>query len=306
MRTTLPPARPDTYGTDPGDPGRARTIGGVGELLDPEDVTQFVQEAFSTAGLDKKRVCLVVPDGTRTCPLPLLLGAAQQALAGRAKQVTVIIALGIHHGMTGEHLARHLGYPPGHGQEIYPGWTIVNHESWLPETITALGTIEANRLAEFTGGLLTDTSVQVRINRHVAEADVAIVIGPVFPHEVVGFSGGDKYYFLGQWEKFKQQPWGDLAHSTHLRGQGTWDAQHGERNRVTVTLATGIPEEVVRAVNRNYLDTASVDIAAYEADPETSVVPHAGEVLYRLRPGQHAGSPGEPDGRAPSTAEWEG
>ena len=37
----------------------------------------------------------------------------------------------------------------------------------------------------------------MRINRHVAEADVAIVVGPVFPHEVVGFSGGNKYFFPG-------------------------------------------------------------------------------------------------------------
>ena len=90
-------------------------------------------------------------------------------------------------------------------------------------------------------------------------------------------------YFLGQWDRFKDQPWGDLAHSTHLRGQGTWDPEHGERNRVTVTLATGIPEEIVRSVNLNYLDPATVDIAAYEADPDTFVEPHAGEVLYRLR-----------------------
>ena len=44
---------------------------------------------------------------------------------------------------------------------------------------------------------LTDAGVEVRINRQVAEADVAIVIGPVFPHEVVGFSGGNKYFFPG-------------------------------------------------------------------------------------------------------------
>jgi len=64
------------------------------------------------------------------------------------------------------------------------------------------------------------------------------------------------------------------AHSTHLRGQGTWDAEHGERNRVTVTLATGIPEDVVRSANLNYLDPAAVDVAAYEADPDTFVEPH--------------------------------
>ena len=103
-------------------------------------------------------------------------------------------------------------------------------------------------------------------------------------------------YFLGQWDRFKNQPWGDLAHSTHLRGQGTWDPENGERNRVTVTLATGIPEEVVRSVNLNYLDPATVNIAAYEADPDTLVEPHAGEVLYRLRsPGSGTGR-GEPDG----------
>jgi hypothetical protein len=113
----------------------------------------------------------------------------------------------------------------------------------------------------------------------------------------IGYHNRD--YFVGQWDRFKDQPWGDLAHSTHLRGQGSWDPVHGERNRVTVTLATGIAEDVVRAVNLNYIDPATVDIAAYEADPDTFVEPHAGERLYRLRPG--APGPGEPDGRQPTT-----
>src|SRR5687768_14861681 len=84
------------YGTDPGDPARAAMIGGVGETLSAEVVSRFVSAAFAEAGLDGERVCLVVPDGTRTCPLPLLLQAAYGALAGRARQVTVVIALGTH------------------------------------------------------------------------------------------------------------------------------------------------------------------------------------------------------------------
>ncbi|MGH8826254.1 MAG: lactate racemase domain-containing protein, partial [Jiangellaceae bacterium] len=90
-------------------------------------------------------------------------------------------------------------------------------------------------------------------------------------------------YFVKQWDRFKHYPWGDLAHSTHLRGAGSYDEVNGERLRVTVTLATGIPENEVRAVNLNYLDPAEVDVGAFEADPETLVVPNAGEVLYRLR-----------------------
>ena len=436
-------------------------IGGVGEHLDPDQVRDFVVAQFREADLDGKRVCLVVPDGTRTCPLPLLMQAARDALADRAASVTVMIALGTHQGMDAEHLARHLGYPPGRSEEVYPGWEILNHESWLPETFTTLGTIGADRLSDLTNGLMTDTSVTVRINRHVAEADVAIVVGPVFPHEVVGFSGGNKYffpgvsgpelidlshwvgalitsaemigtrgitpvralvneaatlipaqrlalclvvasgtdtlhaaafgtpedawaacadvsaqthvgyreapvkrvlsimptkyediwtaakgfyklepivadggeviiyaphitkisvmhpsiseigyhnrdYFLGQWDRFKNHPWGDLAHSTHLRGQGTWDPERGERNRVTVTLATGIPEDVVRSVNLNYLDPAAVDVAAYQADPDTFVEPHAGEVLYRLGSPRSGNGAGEPDGRGVDLAGMEG
>jgi hypothetical protein len=53
----------------------------------------------------------------------------------------------------------------------------------------------------------------------------------------IGYHNRD--YFLGQWDKFRDKPWGDLAHSTHLDGQGTWDPEHGEVNRVTVTLAAG-------------------------------------------------------------------
>jgi hypothetical protein len=40
---------------------------------------------------------------------------------------------------------------------------------------------------------------------------------------------------------------------------------------------------VVRAANLDYLDPASIDIAAWTADPDTLVVPDAGEVLFRLR-----------------------
>ncbi len=199
MTTTINPTRrsSEAYGTDPGDPARAATLGGPGERLSTDQVTEFVTRTLGAADLDGKRVCLVVPDGTRTCPLPLLLRAARDALAGRASSVTVVIALGTHQGMDETHLARHLGYPVGAAEQTYPGWTILNHESWLPETFTSLGTIGADRLTELTGGLMSDTSVEVRINRHVAEADVAIVVGPVFPHEVVGFSGGNKYFFPG-------------------------------------------------------------------------------------------------------------
>jgi hypothetical protein len=100
--------------------------------------------------------------------------------------------------------------------------------------------------------------------------------------EEIGYHCRD--YFLGQWEKFRDMHWGTLAHSTHLRGAGTWDPVSGEHLRVHVTLATGIPEDVVRRANLAHLDPASFDLAAYEEDPDTLVVPNAGEILHRLKP----------------------
>jgi nickel-dependent lactate racemase len=98
--------------------------------------------------------------------------------------------------------------------------------------------------------------------------------------EQIGYHCRD--YFLGQWDQFRSVHWGVLAHSTHLRGAGTWDPVTGERCRVDVTLATGIPEDVVRRANLGYLDPASLDLTQYEDDPETLVIPNAGEILYRL------------------------
>ena len=110
----------------------------------------------------------------------------------------MVIALGTHRGMTEDQLGRHLGYPAGDVDSTYPGWSIRNHEFVAAGDLRPPRTIGADRLSVLTGGRLPDTAVDVRINRIVAEADVAIVVGPVFPHEVVGFSGGNKYFFPGR------------------------------------------------------------------------------------------------------------
>jgi len=404
-------------------------IGGPGTVLTEEQVRTFIADRLAGEDFDGKSVCLLIPDGTRSCPLALLLSAVHRALHGRVTRLTVLIALGTHAPMGEAELAAHL--PP------LPDVTVLNHAWWEPSTFASVGTITADRVEELSGGLLRQ-EVDVRLNRAVVEHDIALVVGPVFPHEVVGFSGGDKYFFPGvagaeiidlshwlgalitsveiigtrgitpvraliheaaslipsvrralcvvvesgsgrlhavsygtpeaawaaaadvsaevhvryldapvrrvvsvipekyddiwtaakgfyklepvvadggevilyaphvrtiaamhpeierigyhcrdyftkQWDRFKHLHWGVLAHSTHLRGAGVYDEHDGERCRVKVTLATAIPEETVRGANLDYLDPASIDLDEYAADPDTLVVPQAGEVLHRLR-----------------------
>jgi len=91
-------------------------------------------------------------------------------------------------------------------------------------------------------------------------------------------------YFLAQWDQFKHLPWGVLAHSTHLRGMGTYE-NGVEKPRIKVTLATQIPPDVCEQVNLGYRDPDSVDPTkwANREDEGILLVPHAGEVLYRLK-----------------------
>src|SRR4051812_16039930 len=168
----------------------AARVGDASTVLDEETVSAFVIEQLAAHPFDGRSVCVLVPDHTRTCPLPLLVRAVHTALHGRVSRLTVVVALGTHAPMTEEALAAHLGYAPGHLADTYPGTTVVNHEWWKPETFVDLGTVPAARLAELSNGQLSQ-DVPVLPNRAVVEHDVALVVGPVLPHEVVGISGGN-------------------------------------------------------------------------------------------------------------------
>ena len=98
--------------------------------------------------------------------------------------------------MSEDALAAHLGYAGRDLSEVYPGTEVRNHEWWKPETFAHLGTIPAARIEELSEGRLS-LEVEVLLNRAVVDHDVALVVGPVLPHEVVGISGGNKYFFPG-------------------------------------------------------------------------------------------------------------
>jgi nickel-dependent lactate racemase len=113
--------------------------------------------------------------------------------------------------------------------------------------------------------------------------DVSRVHGKMI--DEVGYHCRD--YFLAQWDRFKHYPGGILAHSTHVKGNGTYDAAASvEEPRVQVTLATGIPPEHCALVNLGYTDPARVDPRDYEGDAKTLVIPRAGEMLYRVKANQ--------------------
>ena len=441
--------------------------GSTTATLTTEDVQDLLARADEQllvgAGLDPagKRVLVLIPDGTRTAPIPLLFRLLYEQFGGRVAQLDYLIALGTHPPMLHEAIDHLVGVTvtqrvkdePGYTiktasidqlvgttaverAERYPNVRIFNHEWHNPQMLQTIGVISHSEAAELTEGLLAD-DVPVRLNRLILEYDLVLICGPVFPHEVVGFSGGAKYlfpgiagpdiinfthwlgalatslrtigikdtavrrvitqaagfvktpllclamvmqgqdlhglyigdhteawsqaadlsaqldityvarpfhkvlsapaemyddlwtgakamyktepaiadggeviiyaphitevsythgklideigyhvrdYFVKQWDRFQHVPGSILAHSTHVKGTGTYDAATGiETPRISVTLATGIPEERCRRINLGYADYREIDPETWKGREHEGVlyVPHAGEMLYR-------------------------
>jgi nickel-dependent lactate racemase len=392
------------------------------------------RDGLARLPVDGRRVLVLVPDGTRTMPMPGLFAILAEALGPRVEALDFLVALGTHAPMTDAQLSELVG------RTVVAGRTgphrVFNHRWDDPASFATLGTIPASEIEQLTGGRLS-RDVRVALNKLPLEYGHLLVCGPVFPHEVVGFSGGTKYlfpgiagpeiihfthwlgalisnyeiigtkatpvravidraaslldrpmsllapvvlheglaglfcgpvhaawsaaadlssrrhvvwlerpvrrvlsimpamyddlwvaakgmykvepavadggevviyalhvtevshvhgklldevgyhcreYFTKQWERFEGVPGGILAHSTHVKGLGTYDPATGvETPRIRVTLATGIPRERCERINLGYLDPATVDPQAWKEDPETLVVPRAGEMLYTTR-----------------------
>ena len=168
--------------------------GVVDGYLTAEAVSTVVQDGLARIPLDGRRVLVIIPDGTRTMPMPMMFGLIETALAPRVAALDFLVALGTHTPMSDEALTRLVGRTVVDGRA--GDRRIFNHRWDDPDTFVDLGTIPASDIAALSQGRL-DQAVPVALNRLVVEYDHVIICGPVFPHEVVGFSGGTKYLFPG-------------------------------------------------------------------------------------------------------------
>jgi nickel-dependent lactate racemase len=162
--------------------------------LSETEIKNTVQEAITSLSVEGKRVLVIIPDGTRTMPMPLMFSLFDQFLGTRTSRLDFLIALGTHPPMTDQQLSRLVGRSVMNGQ--VGQYHIFNHKWNEPEQFRFIGTIPEHEIDEITGGLLNQ-DVPVELNRIIFDYDQLIICGPVFPHEVVGFSGGNKYFFPG-------------------------------------------------------------------------------------------------------------
>ncbi len=170
--------------------------GHTDRFLTEDEVHDLMTQTFAQVDLSGKRVVIIIPDSTRTAPIPLMFRLFHEALNNKVAKLDYLIALGTHMPMSEAAINQLVGTTSEERATKYKGVNVFNH-AWDDSTaLTTLGEISGTEISQLSGGVLTEP-IPVKINKLIFDYDQVIVCGPTFPHEVVGFSGGNKYFFPG-------------------------------------------------------------------------------------------------------------
>ncbi len=167
-----------------------------GSPITADQAARLIAQACPAADYRGKKVLLIVPDATRTAPVGPVFQAIHEQLGGVTAALDVMIALGTHQPMSESAICERLEITAEERSTKYRSVEFFNHEWDNPGALKNIGTIPAREIEELSGGLFA-MDVPVNINARLFHYDQIMIVGPVFPHEVVGFSGGNKYLFPG-------------------------------------------------------------------------------------------------------------
>jgi nickel-dependent lactate racemase len=146
-----------------------------------------------------RRVLVLIPDHTRSCPLPQLFRHLVEILRDVGR-LDFMVALGTHPPLAEAQLHQLVGITDQERRSSFRHVGLLNHAWDDPTSLAQIGVIPQDRMKAIAGDLWHPSlggDVPVRINRAVLDYDQIIILGPTFPHEVAGFSGGVKYLFPG-------------------------------------------------------------------------------------------------------------
>ena len=74
--------------------------GSAAEPMSPEAVREILTQTFASLPIDGRRVLVIIPDATRSAPIPLMYQQLNELVGQRAARVDYLIALGTHPPMS--------------------------------------------------------------------------------------------------------------------------------------------------------------------------------------------------------------
>lgn len=170
----------------------------VGQLLDADTIRETFHRGLA-GKFANARVLVLIPDHTRTVPLPQLFKLLVTIL-NDTRQLDFMVALGTHPALSQAQLNSLVGISQQERERVYQHIGLMNHDWHKPETLVSIGMLSQDQIKAIAGERWHPTlggDVDIRINKAIHDYDHILILGPTFPHEVVGFSGGAKYLFPG-------------------------------------------------------------------------------------------------------------
>lgn len=172
-------------------------------VLTEAEICVIVETALETVS-GKQKILAIIPDTSRDDNTHILFPIIDEIL--RSKGVitfNALVAQGTHPPISLTEKLEKIGLEHFDGQ-------IFDHEWNNPAQLTHIGRFDAENISALTGGLFAQV-IGLTINRLVLDHDLVLILGATLPHEVVGFSGGAKYFFPGI-------SGADLTNATHWIG----------------------------------------------------------------------------------------
>jgi len=169
-----------------------------GSHLDKDLIMESLHQGLESR-FRNLRVLILIPDHTRTLPLPFLFSALVNVLHD-VQQLDFMVALGTHPPLDDDSINNLVGITQQERNTRYKNIGLLNHawdDSSSLETIGVITKEEVKKIAGESWHPSLGGDVPVRINQSVFNYDHIIILGPTFPHEVAGYSGGAKYLFPG-------------------------------------------------------------------------------------------------------------
>ena len=190
----------------------SKSLAAEDKLLSEDKIIETLHTGLA-GHFSNQKILVLIPDHTRSLPLPFLFRALIEILED-TKKLDFMVALGTHPSLSEENLNKLVGITKDERSTIFKHVGILNHTWDNPATLSTLGVMEQDEIREIAGNrwhASLPNRVPIRINNAALEYDQIIILGPTFPHEVVGFSGGAKYLFPGI-------SGGEMINATHWLG----------------------------------------------------------------------------------------
>ncbi|NOZ21014.1 MAG: DUF2088 domain-containing protein [Planctomycetes bacterium] len=171
-------------------------LGYEDKVLTEDEARETIARGLAQEKWDGKKVVALIPDHTRSGPIGMVIKMVYDTIGEQCGLFDCLVALGTHPPLSEDKILERCELTREEWQTNYKKMRLFNHHWEKPDTFAEVGKFTEDMIEEISEGRMRE-EVPVTLNKMVLDYDVILIIGPTFPHEVVGFSGGNKYIFPG-------------------------------------------------------------------------------------------------------------